>query len=203
MFKKALLLLVIAIPVMLPVQAFADGGWVKRSDHYVWWEVSVDRPSSTDNLHLWDEYVALRSEAIHKAIQANIKYEKHLAYLAYLAAHPPVVSSSSGGGGGGISDGSVSQVIGLIHKYFYSYEWGKAECIAWRESLMGQDETNNMGSSAGGIFQWLAAYWPGVASAAGWGGYSRYHDEANVASSAHYVHTHGSWSPWASSQNPC
>lgn len=88
---------------------------------------------------------------------------------------------------------SVERWRGLVAAYWSDVEL--ALCLIAHESGGNPDATNPR-SSASGLFQHLARYWPDRAVAAGWGGADVFDPEANVAVAA-WLHASGGVGHWA------
>ncbi len=102
-----------------------------------------------------------------------------------------VVRSSTGMGSGGAE---VERWRPLVAVYFPAQDVELALCIINAESG-GNPDAKNPNSSASGLFQHLARYWPERSTAAGWGGASIWNPEANTAVAAWLAAT-GGWSHW-------
>jgi hypothetical protein len=85
----------------------------------------------------------------------------------------------------------------LVATYFPAHEVDRALCIMWHESK-GDPNAKNPTSSASGLFQHLARYWPERSSAAGWASTSIFDPIANIAVAAWLVSQDGwrHWSPY-------
>jgi hypothetical protein len=70
----------------------------------------------------------------------------------------------------------------------------RARNIAWCESRF-LNVPNRQGSGAAGIYQFMPRTFAWASHAAGWGGYSVWHVEANVAT-ALWLMGQGQWSHW-------
>jgi len=86
--------------------------------------------------------------------------------------------------------GSVEQWLPLVMTYFQAVD------IPWAMRVMscesgGSPTAKNPGSSASGLFQHLARYWPSRSVAAGWAGASIWDPEANIAVAAWLFYTGG------------
>ena len=90
--------------------------------------------------------------------------------------------------------GSVEQWRGLVESYFRPAD------VAWALRVMacesgGNPNAKHPRSSASGLFQHLARYWPGRSSRAGWAGASIFDPVANVAVAA-WLYYSGGASHW-------
>ena len=94
-------------------------------------------------------------------------------------------TSTTGGGGGGPWNHppAVEQWRSLVTRYFPSNRVEEALRIIDCESN-GDPDAVNPYSNASGLFQFLPSTWASTAPKAGWGGYSVFNPEANVASAA-------------------
>lgn len=84
----------------------------------------------------------------------------------------------------------------LVARYFPWWEVDDALRVMRCES--GYDpNARNKYSGASGLFQHMPRYWADRSSRAGWGGYSIFDPEANVAVAAWLWGQTGTWSHWA------
>lgn len=90
---------------------------------------------------------------------------------------------------------NVEQWRPLVAQHFPASEVERALCIMAYESG-GNPNAKNPRSSASGLFQHLARYWPDRSTAAGWGGWSIWSPEANIAVAAWLQRT-GGWGHWS------
>lgn len=90
---------------------------------------------------------------------------------------------------------NVEQWRPLVAQHFPASEVERALCIMSRESG-GNPNAKNPRSSASGLFQHLARYWPDRSAAAGWAGASIWDPEANIAVAAWLQRT-GGWGHWS------
>ncbi len=88
----------------------------------------------------------------------------------------------------------VEQWRPLVKAYFAADQVERAMRIMACESR-GNPAAKNPGSSASGLFQHLARYWPSRSVSAGWAGASIWDPEANIAVAAWLQRT-GGWSHW-------
>ena len=95
----------------------------------------------------------------------------------------PTTSTTSGGGGPWNHPPEVEQWRPLVTQYFPSHRVEEALRILDCESN-GDPDAVNPYSGASGLFQFLPSTWATTAPAAGWGGYSPFHPEANTSSAA-------------------
>jgi len=91
----------------------------------------------------------------------------------------------------------------LVQKYFPPELVDQALAVMYCESGGNPDATNSR-SSAAGLFQFLRGTWAIASVRAGFGGYSRFDPEANIASAAWLVnysirtqHPAGAWGHWS------
>lgn len=89
---------------------------------------------------------------------------------------------------------SVESWRPLVAAYFQPADVDLALLVIGCESG-GDPNAKNPNSTASGLFQHLASYWDGRASAAGWAGSSIWNPEANVAVAAWLVYSDG-WHHW-------
>lgn len=89
-----------------------------------------------------------------------------------------------------ISDDPVERWRPLVADYFRPADVNLALRIIDCESH-GDPNAKNPRSSASGLWQHLATYWPSRASAAGWGGSSIWDPEANTAVAAWLAYSEG------------
>lgn len=115
----------------------------------------------------------------------------------------PTSTSTTSGGSGGSWDHppQVEQWRGLVQQFFPSNRVEEALAIINCESN-GDPNAMNPYSGAGGLFQFLPSTWTTTSPAAGYGGYSVFDPEANVASAAwlanHYQNLgYYYWQPWS------
>jgi hypothetical protein len=94
----------------------------------------------------------------------------------------------------GTAPAGVEQWRSLVVAYFPPDQVERALRVMACESG-GNPLAKNPGSSASGLFQHLARYWPTRSSAAGWAGASIWNGEANIAVAAWLLRT-GGWSHW-------
>lgn len=97
---------------------------------------------------------------------------------------------------------AVVRWLPLLEKYFAPNQLPEALWVMTCESR-GNPDAVNEASQATGLFQFLPSTWAYSSVAAGFGGYSANHPEANVASAAwlleHSIlieHRLGPWGPW-------
>lgn len=90
---------------------------------------------------------------------------------------------------------NVEQWRGLVASFFPAEQVERALCIIAHESG-GNPDAKNPNSSASGLFQHLARYWPERSSAAGWGGASIWDPTANTAVAA-WLWSRDGWWHWA------
>lgn len=115
---------------------------------------------------------------------------------------PPSTSTTSGGSGGSWDHPpQVEQWRGLVQQFFPSNRVEEALAIINCESN-GDPDAMNPYSGAGGLFQFLPSTWTTTSPAAGYGGYSVFDPEANIASAAwlanHYQNLgYYYWQPWS------
>lgn len=83
----------------------------------------------------------------------------------------------------------------LMEAYFLPQYVNDALSVAWCESKYDPDAAHPR-SSARGLFQHLARYWPERSVAAGWAGASILDPEANVAVAAWLSNGGADWSHW-------
>lgn len=94
---------------------------------------------------------------------------------------------------------NVEQWRALVASYFAASLVDHALCILQHESG-GNPDAKNPTSSASGLFQHLASYWPERSSAAGWGGSSIWDPEANTAVAA-WLYNQGGWGHWTANRH--
>jgi len=115
---------------------------------------------------------------------------------------PPSTSTTSGGSGGSWDHPpQVEQWRGLVQQFFPPNRVEEALAIINCESN-GDPNAMNPYSGASGLFQFLPSTWTTTSPAAGYGGYSVFDPEANVASAAwlanHYQKLgYYYWQPWS------
>lgn len=113
----------------------------------------------------------------------------------------PSTSTTSGGGVGSWDHPpQVEQWRGLVQQFFPSNRVEEALAIINCESN-GDPNAVNPYSGAGGLFQFLPSTWATTSSNAGYGGYSVFDPEANVASAAWLANRYQElgydyWHPW-------
>ncbi len=90
--------------------------------------------------------------------------------------------------------GGVEQWRPLVEAYFAADQVERALRVMACESG-GVPTAKNPGSSASGLMQHLARYWPSRSNSAGWAGASIWDPEANIAVAAWLQRT-GGWSHW-------
>lgn len=91
----------------------------------------------------------------------------------------------------------------LVEKYFPASLVGQALAVMQCESGGNPDAVNRY-SGASGLFQFLKGTWAVASTRAGFGGYSRFDPEANIAAAAWLVdysirtnHPRGAWGHWS------
>ncbi len=90
---------------------------------------------------------------------------------------------------------NVEQWRGLVAQYFPADQVDRALCIMSYESG-GNELAKNPRSSASGLFQHLARYWPERSAKAGWAGADIFDPTANVAVAA-WLWGQGGWWHWS------
>lgn len=84
---------------------------------------------------------------------------------------------------------------GLVALYFPPENVDAAMSVMWCESRYNPNAKNPR-SSASGLFQHLARYWPGRSAAAGWAGADIFDPEANIAVAAWLSDGGRDWGHW-------
>lgn len=90
---------------------------------------------------------------------------------------------------------NVEQWRNLVSAYFPADQVERALCIMSYESG-GNELAKNPRSSASGLFQHLARYWPERSVKAGWAGADIFDPEANIAVAA-WLWAVGGWGHWS------
>lgn len=128
--------------------------------------------------------------------------ERHPCQLAQVCRRATVrplrVSASPSGVYRGMGS-NVEQWRPLTAQYWPASLVDHALCIIQHESG-GNPSAKNPNSSASGLMQHLARYWPERSSAAGWGGSSIWNPEANIAVGA-WLYTQGGWGHWTANRH--
>ncbi|MDO8885754.1 transglycosylase SLT domain-containing protein [Candidatus Oleimmundimicrobium sp.] len=89
----------------------------------------------------------------------------------------------------------VEQWRPLVKKYFLAQHVDDALIVMSGESG-GDPNAKNPNSSASGLFQHLARYWPNRSASAGWAGASIFDPEANIAVAAWLSKGGANWNHW-------
>lgn len=122
-------------------------------------------------------------------------HERHF-YHFHPVSHTPVVRSPRTPPTVDRGMGSnVEQWRGLVSAYFPAEQVDRALCIMSYESG-GNPSAKNPSSSASGLFQHLARYWPERSAKAGWAGADIFDPTANTAVAA-WLWSVGGWGHWA------
>lgn len=113
-------------------------------------------------------------------------------YQTFAGRHQPIVLPTERRYRG-IGTG-VEQWRSLVATYFPAEQVEAALRVMACESG-GNPDAKNPTSSASGLFQHLASYWPDRSTRAGWGGADIFNPEANVAVAA-WLQAWGGWGHW-------
>ena len=116
--------------------------------------------------------------------------------------HAPTTTSSTTPSGGGGGHGNVEGWRPLVAQYFPDHQVESALSVMRCESN-GDPNAVNSRSGASGLFQFMPGTWNWASAQGGFGGYSPFHAEANIASAAWLVeystqtgHPRGPWGHW-------
>ena len=144
------------------------------------------------------------TEWIDTALDVGVTIEAFHTYMDMAARHPqffgrPVPvrtrrTDATRPPTAGTASAEVEQWRTLVAAYFPADQVDRALRIMACESR-GNPLAKNPGSSASGLFQHLARYWPTRSAKAGWAGASIWSAEANVAVAAWLWRT-GGWGHW-------
>lgn len=152
--------------------------------------VVVALPAQAHTQDAQDEWVADWYQRVE--VEVALTPELLTEYLTFMDRHEPIVlapqarSRSYGAG--------VEQWRGLVETYFQPEDVPWAMRVMWCESK-GDPNAKNPRSSASGLFQHLATYWPERSAKAGWAGASIFDPEANIAVAA-WLYSWGGSSHW-------
>ncbi len=156
------------------------------------------RAHTDAELDAWSEGWARRA-INNMTVDLEAEYEdwasRHPRYFGRPVPHThPARDSARGGVAPRVYAGGVEQWRPLVETYFAADQVERAMRIMRCESG-GLPTAKNPGSSASGLFQHLARYWPSRSNSAGWAGASIWDPEANIAVAAWLQRT-GGWSHW-------
>lgn len=139
----------------------------------------IGGPLTSKAIQEWDLAVRLEGALTPALIS---QYNRHIRppRIQIAHSHPPRRTWT----------GTVEQWRPLVEKYF------QPDAVPWAMRVMacesgGDPFAKNPNSSASGLFQHLARYWPDRSSAAGWGGADIFDGEANIAVAAWLFATGG------------
>lgn len=156
-------------------------------------------PHSDHDLADWQEQWNDRIEANGGVLDRNLIYEftdmrdRHPCQLNQVCVRATVRAASVAAPSSGVYRGmgsDVEQWRSTVALFFAAGDVEWALCIIDAESG-GNPDADNPRSSASGLMQHLAKYWPARSAAAGWGGASIWDPTANIAVGAWLYYTGG------------
>lgn len=159
-------------------------------------------PTTGAEAHDLDDLDAWVTEWIERALVEGVTLEAVAEIVDMANRHPryfgrPVPARANVSPGRvptRVWTGTVEQWRPLVSAYFATEQVDRAMRVMACESG-GNPSAKNPRSSASGLFQHLARYWPSRSAKAGWAGASIWDPTANVAVAAWLWRT-GGWGHW-------